>query len=962
MPGRRRLRFRPSAPARALGAAGALFLGLSSAADAAVWHVDAVVDLSGNGSSRENAWKTLAAIDQAALNPGDVVLIHSGTYNERLTLTKSGTAAGGRITYKGDPGGKTPPVVRGIDGTGHHHIAVIGLEFTHLSTAHAYPAIQLANSNGWLIQDNYIHRTYGGGVSGAFDTVNSENIIRANTFDDIASIDGGRTTASVISLYGDLNLIEYNTIRKSLDRTRAFGRANVIRNNFFGATDAALYPNTSPFPHHTDSFQSYNSSRLLTQLLYERNWDEDNKDSVAGTNAHGFLIQDSGAGMNWAIARFNVLVRPGGTAYQFRAFDRFYGYNLTSIAVQNGAPNLFRNAVTFDSGPRGGGDLHDWRNNTWSHSPRSIDSSGIISTNNRPTNFTSGYQHAFNDSGAQGVLPVAPTNLPAVNPRFTDLAADDYTLSAQSPLRGAGGPLAAAVGAGTNATTLTVSDARRFFDGWGIADADVIRIGTGAFVRIAGIDYTTNAITLAAPRSWSSGAPVIVKGMEDIGALPHDYAVPIVVTNTTPVTLPAGPVTLTAEVGNPDAVRMVEFLVDGLPVGIDYEPPYAVAWTSDGTLRNVEARAYSAWAGRTLWRRQINTAPRLTQQPTGQAVRPDAAVVFSIAATAPTPITYRWFKDGVPVVNGDHISGATTPTLTLTQVTGADSGAYTAVAANAVDATESLPATLLVNTARIVNLSVRSTAGADAQTLIVGFNISGSGTKTILLRGIGPTLAEFGVTNPAADPELALYRHPEIFLQSNLNWRGTAALASAFAQVGAFPLLPTSLDSALLAQLPSGAYTTHLLASTGTGIALVEAYDNDVGHPTTRFSNVSVRSFVGTGDEVLIVGLVIAGSNPAQVVIRGIGPRLADFGVNDFLVDPELRVFNAAAIEIAVNNDWGGSAATAAAFDSIGAFALPPNSRDAALTLSLPPGNYTAQVSGVGNTTGVALLEVYEFL
>src|SRR5205814_9430463 len=120
-------------------------------------------------------------------------------------------------------------------------------------------------------------------------------------------------------------------------------------------------------------------------------------------------------------------------------------------------------------------------------------------------------------------------------------------------------------GAGAGSTTLTVTAAKGLFDGWGIADADVIKIGAGSYVRIASIDYNTNVVTLAAARTWNNGDPVIVKGMEDIGALPFAYTAPLSIANTTPFALPAGAVNLTATVGNVDAVRFVEFLVDGLP-------------------------------------------------------------------------------------------------------------------------------------------------------------------------------------------------------------------------------------------------------------------------------------------------------------------------------------------------------------------------------------------------------------
>jgi type IV secretory pathway TrbL component len=121
-----------------------------------------------------------------------------------------------------------------------------------------------------------------------------------------------------------------------------------------------------------------------------------------------------------------------------------------------------------------------------------------------------------------------------------------------------------------------------------------------------------------------------------------------------------------------------------------------------------------------------------------------------------------------------------------------------------------------------------------------------------------------------------------------------------------------------------------------------------------------VRSTAGTGDQTLIVGFVVSGDGQKQTLIRGIGPTLGQFGVNGALVNPQLKLSNAAGAQINQNDDWGGSTALANAFSRSGAFSLAAGSRDAALLLQLQPGTYTAQVSGVANTTSVALVEVYD--
>jgi len=262
-------------------------------------------------------------------------------------------------------------------------------------------------------------------------------------------------------------------------------------------------------------------------------------------------------------------------------------------------------------------------------------------------------------------------------------------------------------------------------------------------------------------------------------------------------------------------------------------------------------------------------------------------------------------------------------------------------------------------TSRLSSLSARGLAGTGDQTLIAGFATSEGGSKQLLLRGIGPGLTPFGVSGVLADPALTLFNAAGTVLQQNNDWGGTTALTTAFAQVWAFPLSPNSKDAALLATLPGGVYTAHLTAQSGTGVALLEAYDVDPGTPTTRLASLSARDQVGTGDNILIAGFAVTGNISRTVLIRGIGPTLARYGVSGVLANPQLQVFQGNTL-LAQNDDWGGDTTLAAVAAQVNAFALDANSKDAAMLLTLPPGAYTAQVSGVGNTTGVALVEIYE--
>ncbi|QYM79529.1 immunoglobulin domain-containing protein [Horticoccus luteus] len=262
--------------------------------------------------------------------------------------------------------------------------------------------------------------------------------------------------------------------------------------------------------------------------------------------------------------------------------------------------------------------------------------------------------------------------------------------------------------------------------------------------------------------------------------------------------------------------------------------------------------------------------------------------------------------------------------------------------------------------ARFTNLSIRSRAGAGSQTLIVGFVVNGAGTMPLLVRGIGPALSAFGVTNAVPDPRLRLFDAHGTEVDGNDNWNGSLALRDEFRIVGAFEPAADSKDAALYSERPAGAYTFHAVTNDGTeGVALAELYVADAGPGTTDLVNISARTYVGTGDDVLIAGFVVAGNAPKRLLIRGLGPTLAGYGVTGVLANPVLRVFEGGT-EIALNDDWQGGADLKAAFATVGAAPMASDSsQDAALLITLEPGIYTAQVSGVSGSAGVALVEIF---
>ena len=262
---------------------------------------------------------------------------------------------------------------------------------------------------------------------------------------------------------------------------------------------------------------------------------------------------------------------------------------------------------------------------------------------------------------------------------------------------------------------------------------------------------------------------------------------------------------------------------------------------------------------------------------------------------------------------------------------------------------------------RIINLSARSTVGTGGNILIAGFVVNGTGSKQILLRGVGPTLAQFGITQALPQSHLALMTQAGSMIAANSAWGGGAALAQAFTAVGAFALTPSSADAAMIQSVGAGAYTAHLSGvSNTTGVGLAEIYDADTGPTAAHLSNISARASVGTGSNVLIAGFVISGNTPETVLIRGIGPTLGQFGVSGSLAAPELVLYDSGNNTLQTNGGWGGGASLVQAFARVGAFSLAANSADAAILVTLPPGAYTAEVSGVNGSTGVGLAEIYE--
>jgi hypothetical protein len=223
---------------------------------------------------------------------------------------------------------------------------------------------------------------------------------------------------------------------------------------------------------------------------------------------------------------------------------------------------------------------------------------------------------------------------------------------------------------------------------------------------------------------------------------------------------------------------------------------------------------------------------------------------------------------------------------------------------------------------------------------------------------IGPSLAQVGVSDALANPMLELYGPDGLITMTNDNWRDTQETA-----IQATGIPPTNnLESAIDATLAPGAYTAIVRGNGSTsGVALVEAYDLNPA-ADSKLANLSTRAFVSTGDNIVIAGFML-GSNPSQtgndrIVVRGIGPSLALTGVPNALANPNLELRDNNGAILMANDNWQDNSAAAAEISAAGL--APANPLESAIASALPPGLYTALLSGANSATGVGVIEVYD--
>lgn len=370
------------------------------------------------------------------------------------------------------------------------------------------------------------------------------------------------------------------------------------------------------------------------------------------------------------------------------------------------------------------------------------------------------------------------------------------------------------------------------------------------------------------------------------------------------------------------------------------------------------------------------TPPSFNLQPTGQSIASGSTVVFTAAASGNPAPSYQWD------LNGSPIFGAASARLVITGATIANQGTYTCVATNAAGTAMSGPALLSVystdDPGHLINLSVRNEAGSGNNTLTIGFYTGGlpegvSGTQTLLVRGMGPTLAEFSVPSPLPDPVLTLYSAGGTAIETDAGWNNPASngqqVADADQATGAFaPMSASSLDSAFVVTESAGGFTATVTSASGdTGTALAEIYDDTPGtfdvNTVPRLINLSARTDLASG-ATLTAGFVLGGATAKTLLIRAVGPGLTPFGVSNVMADPQLTLHatvNNQDTVLASNQGWGNDPQLAAVMSSVGAFSLTPNSNDAVLLITLPAGGaFTAEATSASGGSGSVLVEVYE--
>jgi hypothetical protein len=258
--------------------------------------------------------------------------------------------------------------------------------------------------------------------------------------------------------------------------------------------------------------------------------------------------------------------------------------------------------------------------------------------------------------------------------------------------------------------------------------------------------------------------------------------------------------------------------------------------------------------------------------------------------------------------------------------------------------------------AKALNISTRLRVEIGDNAMIGGFIITGNAPKSLILRGIGPSLTNSGISGALADPVLALHGSNGATLYQNDNWQDDPTQSTQISAAGL--ALQDPRESGIAVTLSPGPYTAILTGKNQTtGVGLVEIYDTSSA-ADSQLGNISTRGFVQTGGNVMIGGFILGGATGnTRMAIRGIGPSLSQSGLSNVLANPTLELHDSSGTTLISNDNWQDDPTSAAALSANG-LAL-QNNLESGIFITLPPGSFTVILAGQNSGTGIGLVEVY---
>ena len=255
-----------------------------------------------------------------------------------------------------------------------------------------------------------------------------------------------------------------------------------------------------------------------------------------------------------------------------------------------------------------------------------------------------------------------------------------------------------------------------------------------------------------------------------------------------------------------------------------------------------------------------------------------------------------------------------------------------------------------------LNISTRLRIETGSNVLIGGFIVTGTAQKTVIVRGVGPSLNGAGITDALADPTLELRDSNGGLIMANDDWQENPKQAALITAAGL--ALSDPKESGIAATLQPGSSYTTIVAGKNqtTGVGLAEIYDTNPG-ADSQLANISTRGLVQTGNNVMIGGFILGGGGSTHIAIRGIGPSLAGLGLTGVLADPTLELHDGNGTLVVANDNWQDDPTSASQlqFHDL----APTNANESGIYATLLPDLYTAILAGKNGGTGIGLVEVY---